>query len=109
MGLAIERRHLPAYRRLAADLQRVVDDLSSARPPGAPAPLQELREHTALMTRLLEIDLQRRLPGADAARIAQQAGEVAAQLQALAKRTDKLDVPASPVSPANPASIGSGQ
>jgi rhomboid protease GluP len=109
MGLAIERRHLPAYRRLAADLQRVVDDLSSARPPGAPAPLQELREHTALMTRLLEIDLQRRLPGADAASIAQQAGEVTAQLQALAKRMDKLDVPASPVSPANPASIGSGR
>jgi len=104
LGFAIERRHLPAYRRLAADLERVVDDLSSARPPGAPEPLQELREHTSLMTQLLELDLQRRRPGADAARIAQQAGEVTAQLEALARRMGKPDAtdPASAAS--SPAS-----
>ncbi len=91
MGLAIERRHLPAYRRLAVELQRVVDDLSSARAPGAPEPLQDLREHTALMTRLLELDLERRRSGADATRAARQAGEVTAQLEALAQRMGKPD------------------
>jgi len=103
MRLAIERRHLPAYRRLAVDLQRVVDDLSSARAPGEPEPLQELREHTALMTQLLELDLQRRLAGADAARIAQQAGEVTAQLQALATRMGKVDAPGASASSASSA------
>jgi hypothetical protein len=104
MGAAIERRHLPAYRRLASDLQRVVDDLSSARPLGSPEPLQDLRQHTALMTRLLELDLERRRPGADPTRTAQQAGEVTAELQALAKRMGKSDSPDPQSTASSPAS-----